>query len=50
MLLAGLALLVLSPVLALAALAIRLESPGPALYRSARVGQGFRTFQLLKFP
>jgi sugar transferase (PEP-CTERM system associated) len=37
------------PIMALAALAIKLESPGPVLYRQERVGQGCRTFTILKF-
>ena len=43
------ALLVLSPLLALIAAAIRLESPGPALFRQARMGRGNRLFHMLKF-
>jgi lipopolysaccharide/colanic/teichoic acid biosynthesis glycosyltransferase len=38
-----------SPFLALTALAIRLDSPGPALFRQARVGRGGRPFTMLKF-
>jgi exopolysaccharide biosynthesis polyprenyl glycosylphosphotransferase len=37
-----------SPVLALAALAIRIDSPGPILYRQTRVGKGGREFRVLK--
>jgi lipopolysaccharide/colanic/teichoic acid biosynthesis glycosyltransferase len=37
-----------SPLLALAALAIRLESRGGAIYRQRRVGQGGREFDVLK--
>lgn len=41
------------PVIALAgaaiALAIYIDSPGPVLYRSIRVGRGGRPFQMLKF-
>lgn len=37
------------PVMALAALAIRLESRGPIIYRQERVGRGGRCFQVLKF-
>jgi exopolysaccharide biosynthesis polyprenyl glycosylphosphotransferase len=44
-----LALLVLSPVLAAIALAIKLTSPGPALFRQQRVGLQRRPFLLLKF-
>ncbi len=43
------ALLVLSPVLGLIALAVRFESPGPALYRQERIGKGGRRFMMLKF-
>ena len=37
-----------TPVLALASLAIRLESPGPVLFRHTRIGRGGRPFQTLK--
>jgi sugar transferase (PEP-CTERM system associated) len=37
------------PIMALAALFIKLESPGPVLYRQERVGQGCRNFTILKF-
>lgn len=43
------ALLVLSPLLLLVALAIRLESKGPVIYKSKRVGTGYRIFDFLKF-
>lgn len=46
---AGLALLVLSPVLVGIALAVRLTSPGPALYRQERVGINGQAFTMLKF-
>jgi lipopolysaccharide/colanic/teichoic acid biosynthesis glycosyltransferase len=42
------ALLIASPVLALAALAIRLETPGPVIYRQRRVGRHGRPFDVLK--
>ncbi len=45
----GLALLVLSPVLALIALAIRLDSKGPALYWQPRRGRLGSTFKIVKF-
>ncbi|ACG72635.1 exopolysaccharide biosynthesis polyprenyl glycosylphosphotransferase [Anaeromyxobacter sp. K] len=45
----ALALIVLSPVLAAAALAVRLGSPGPVLFRQRRVGLSGRTFTLYKF-
>jgi lipopolysaccharide/colanic/teichoic acid biosynthesis glycosyltransferase len=41
-------LLVSSPVLALAALAIRVESPGPVIYRQRRVGLHGHAFEVLK--
>ncbi|MGY6634261.1 MAG: sugar transferase [Alkalilacustris sp.] len=44
-----LALVVLAPVLVLVALAVRLDSPGPALFRQTRVGLGGRPFVMLKF-
>ncbi len=46
--LAGLLLVVTSPLFALAALAIRLESRGPVFYRQLRVGRGGEQFQLWK--
>jgi lipopolysaccharide/colanic/teichoic acid biosynthesis glycosyltransferase len=46
--LAGTALLVASPVLALAALAVKLEDGGPVLYRQTRVGRDGADFELLK--
>lgn len=42
-------LLMASPVLIGAALAIRLESKGPIFYRSKRVGSNYKIFDLLKF-
>lgn len=46
---AALGLLLLAPLLALLAWVIRRDSPGPAFYRSPRLGRGGRTFQMLKF-
>ncbi|QJW88151.1 sugar transferase [Spirosoma taeanense] len=43
------ALTLLSPLMALVALIIRLDSKGPVLYRSKRVGSGYRTFDMYKF-
>jgi exopolysaccharide biosynthesis polyprenyl glycosylphosphotransferase len=37
------------PIMALAALAIRLDSPGPVLYRQRRIGRLGQPFTLLKF-
>jgi lipopolysaccharide/colanic/teichoic acid biosynthesis glycosyltransferase len=45
---AGLVLAVMGPVLAGLALAVRMTSSGPALFRQNRVGRGGRPFALLK--
>jgi exopolysaccharide biosynthesis polyprenyl glycosylphosphotransferase len=42
-------LLVLSPVVACCALAVRLSSPGPIIFRQERVGERGKTFLFLKF-
>ena len=47
--LAALGLVVASPLLAAIALAIRLDSPGPVLFRQRRSGRGSAEFVLLKF-
>jgi exopolysaccharide biosynthesis WecB/TagA/CpsF family protein len=46
---AGLLLVALMPFFALVALAIRIESPGPVLFRQSRVGRGGRAFTMWKF-
>lgn len=46
---AALGLLLLSPVLLLIAAAVRLESPGPALFRQTRVGKDGLPFTFYKF-
>jgi len=46
---AGLALVILSPVLAIVALAIRLDSKGPVIFRQSRVGERGRVFMMYKF-
>ncbi|SER95920.1 undecaprenyl-phosphate glucose phosphotransferase [Sphingobium sp. YR768] len=48
-LLAFVALLLLMPLMGMIALAIRLESPGPALFRQQRQGYNCRNFAILKF-
>jgi exopolysaccharide biosynthesis polyprenyl glycosylphosphotransferase len=42
-------LLLLSPVVVVVAVAIKLTSPGPVLFRQTRVGRNGREFQMLKF-
>ncbi len=46
---ASAALLALSPILVCAAIAVRLTSKGPVLYRSERIGVGGAPFEMLKF-
>lgn len=45
----GMALLCLSPLLIGTAIAIRLESKGPIIYKSKRVGSNYQIFDFLKF-
>ncbi len=47
-LIAAIALVLLSPVLLVAAIAIRLGSRGPVIYRQLRVGRGGEEFEMLK--
>lgn len=42
-------LLVLSPLFAIIAIAIRLNTPGPIFFRQERVGRGGQRFRILKF-
>ncbi|MDE5452784.1 undecaprenyl-phosphate glucose phosphotransferase [Bradyrhizobium sp. CSA112] len=46
---AGLALVILSPLLAVVALAIKLDSSGPVLFRQQRCGFNGRSFSIYKF-
>ena len=46
---AGTSLLFLSPLMALCALAIKLDSPGPIIFRQQRVGRHGREFVVFKF-
>ena len=46
---ATLGLVVFSPLLAVIALLIKLESPGPVLFRQTRVGKSEKPFEILKF-
>ncbi len=45
----SLALILLSPLMLVAALAVRIDSPGRVLLRQQRIGEGGRPFQMLKF-
>lgn len=47
--LALIALIVTSPIMLLIAATIRLDSPGPALFRQKRIGQGGKLFDFVKF-
>lgn len=44
-----LAIILLSPIFIITAIAIRLESPGPVLFKSKRVGTNYTIFDFLKF-
>jgi exopolysaccharide biosynthesis polyprenyl glycosylphosphotransferase len=48
-LVSGTALLVLAPLLALVALAIRIDTPGPVIFRQPRRGRMGSTFRITKF-
>ena len=45
----GLAIIILSPVYIITAIAIKLESPGPVLFKSKRVGTNYTIFDFPKF-
>ena len=45
----GLVLMVLSPLLLAIAIAVKLDSPGPVLYFSERIGKKGRVFRCIKF-
>lgn len=49
LLLSAIALAILSPVMIACAIAVRVSSPGPVLFRQARMGRGGRPFGFLKF-
>jgi exopolysaccharide biosynthesis polyprenyl glycosylphosphotransferase len=46
---AAIGLVLLAPFATLVAVAIKLDSPGPVLFRQARVGRGGRVFKMIKF-
>lgn len=45
----GLAIIILSPIFIITAIAIKLESKGPVLFKSKRVGTNYTIFDFLKF-
>ncbi len=45
----GLAILLLSPLLLLVVILIKIDSKGPIIYLSKRVGAGYKVFSLIKF-
>jgi exopolysaccharide biosynthesis polyprenyl glycosylphosphotransferase len=49
LIMATLGLAITAPLLAVAAIAIKLDSPGPILYTQRRLGQGGSVFDVLKF-
>lgn len=46
---ASLAILLTTPVLIITAIIVKLDSPGPIIYKSKRVGTGYRIFNFYKF-
>lgn len=46
---ASLALAALSPLMIITALAIKIENPGPVLFKSKRIGTNYKVFDFLKF-
>ena len=44
-----LALVILSPVLLITAIAVKIDSKGPALFKQTRLGRGGKEFKILKF-
>ena len=45
----GIALLLLSPILTIVSILIKLDSKGPIVYKSLRVGENYRVFEIYKF-
>ena len=49
MAISALALIILSPVMLIAAVLIRLTSPGPAIFKQTRIGRGAKEYTIYKF-
>jgi len=49
MLVAFISLLILSPIFALVAILVKLDSPGPVFFLQERVGKDFKKFKIIKF-
>lgn len=47
--LSAIALIILSPIFLLVSIAIKLDSPGPIIYKSKRMGKDLKTFNTYKF-
>ena len=46
---ASIALVVLSPLLLVIAVAVKLDSKGPVIFKQERIGKNFKTYRMLKF-
>lgn len=46
---ASIALVVLSPLLLIIAVAVKLDSKGPIIFKQERIGKNFKTYRMLKF-
>lgn len=46
---AGIALVLLAPLLVAVAIAVKLDTPGPVFFRQVRIGRGNEMFRMLKF-
>ncbi|MGN0521226.1 MAG: sugar transferase [Eubacterium sp.] len=44
-----LALIILSPLMAVTAIAVKIESPGPVIFKQERIGMGAKVFKIYKF-